>query len=332
MALALTESNSANSANKPLAIVTGASGFIGHHLCRGLRDAGFAVKALVRSNCHLEAADLSADQIYSVELGDSRLSTALSGASVVFHLAGIAHTGVRDGAALQRVNVQGSKIIAQACKTAGVPRLIHFSSILAEDPGQSAYALSKHDSELAVLGQADEQLAVVVLRPVGVYGPGMRGNWYGLIKRIAARRMPPLPRLHNRLALVSVHDLCRAAVLFAQAPIPQSGFAPYYVVCDGQEYSPNQLESAIYGALGRNKPAWHTPRMLFFAAAALADMAGKLGILRGGFGLGSYRNLVRDSAAGPEAMTKLQETIAYRPSQTFADVLPDLVVGMDKQK
>ena len=332
MALVLSESQTSIPASKPVAVVTGANGFIGRHLCRALQAAGYSVKAMVRSNRHLEREELFADQVRAVELNDSRLSSAFAGADVVFHLAGIAHTGVRDIKALQQVNVQGSRSVAIACKTAGVKRLIHFSSILAQDPEQSAYARSKYDGEQAALDVADDDFNVVVLRPVNVYGAGMQGNWFGLIRRIARKRMPPLPRLSNRLDMVSVENLCQAAILFARLDPSSTKLAQNYVVVDERQYSPNEIESAIYAALDRKNPVWATPRVVFFAAAALAEVAGKLGILRSGFGLSSYRNLVRDSIVSPEAIEQLQEVIAYQPSQTFPDVLPGLVAGIENEK
>ena len=332
MALVLSDTQSTISAGKPVAVVTGANGFIGRHLCRMLQSAGYFVKAMVRSNRHLEREELFADQLRTIELNDSRIINVFTGAQVVFHLAGIAHTGVRDTKALQQINVQGARSVAMACKTAGVQRLLHFSSILAQNPQQSAYAGSKYDGEQAVLTVANDGLAAVILRPVSVYGPGMQGNWFGLIRRIASKRMPPLPRLNNQLDLVSVENLCQAAILFAESDITAADPTQTYVVTDARQYTPNEIESAIYEALGRKNPAWATPRVLFFAAAALAELAGKLRILRSGFGLGSYRNLVRESSVSPDALKQLQEAIAYQPGQTFTDVLPELVAAIENEK
>lgn len=332
MALVLSDVQSTISADKPVAVVTGANGFIGRHLCRMLQSAGYFVKAMVRSNRHLEREELFADQLRAIELNDSRLSSVFTGAEVVFHLAGIAHTGVRDDKVLQKVNVLGARSVAMACKTAGVKRLIHFSSILAQDPEQSAYANSKFEGEQAVLTVANDGLAAVILRPVSVYGPGMQGNWYNLIRRIASKRMPPLPRLSNQLDLVSVENLCQAAILFAESDITAADPTHTHVVTDARQYSPNEIESAIYETLGRKNPAWATPRVLFFAAAVVADFAGKLRILHSGFGLGSYRNLVRDSIVSPDALKQLQEAIAYQPRQTLTDVLPEMVAAIENEK
>ena len=315
---------SRNQNEQPLAVLTGASGFIGRHLCTALLDEGYRVRALLRPGTTVRLDDRV--ELVSVALDDAELANKLIGADVVFHLAGIAHTGVRDRDSLQRTNVEGSRAVVRACVAADVPRLIHFSSILAAKPEQSAYARSKLDGEQAVLDSASESLLVTVLRPVNVYGVGMQGNIRSLIAMIRQRRIPPLPRLQNTMVLVSVENLCQAAIAVAQTQLAN---AQTFVVSDSQRYTPMSIEAAIYAALGRNKPTWHSPRVLFFAAALLAELAGKLGLMRRGFGLGSYHNLVGDSAISDRELTKLKQTVAYQPSQTLEDALPAIIESLD---
>lgn len=329
------ESNDANEGDNgsaPLAVVTGASGFIGSYLCPALKQAGYRVLAVTRPGSGITTAGDGIDELRTCSLQQASLAEAFAGAAVVFHLAGIAHTGVRNKALLREVNVQGTREVVRAAQAAKVGKLVYFSSVLAGRPGQSAYAESKQQAEELVLAASGPQLSSVVLRPVNVYGIGMRGNLLTMAKLIAAGRLPPLPRLENRLALVSVQDLCRAAIMAAAAPLvaaaPLSGAAPLaaagkvYTVSDGQTYTPTDIEAAIYRALGRNKPAWRTPRMLFFAAAAAAELAGRMGLIRSGFGLASYNNLVTDN---PVSRQELTDDTGYQPTLNLYDILPDIL-------
>ncbi|GAB5497729.1 MAG: SDR family oxidoreductase [Pseudohongiellaceae bacterium] len=310
------------SGDAPLAVVTGATGFIGRALCPALSAAGYRVVALTRPGNPATAAELGAQQVLAKPLQQAALKDTFAGATVVFHLAGIAHTGVRDRAQLEAVNVDGTAEVVAAARASGAGRLVYFSSIMADQPQQSAYAASKRKAEDAVLAGATQGLQAVVLRPVNVYGPGMGGNLYTMARLIANRRLPPLPRLDNRLALVSVQDLCRVALAVAQQP---DCAGQVYTVSDAEPYTPTQIEAAIYQALGRKKPAWHTPRMVFFAAAAAAELVGRMGLTRSGFGLASYNTLVTDN---PVSVQELADAINYQPTMTLYDALPDILTPL----
>ncbi|MFN3162858.1 MAG: NAD-dependent epimerase/dehydratase family protein [Pseudohongiellaceae bacterium] len=214
------ESNDANEGDNgsaPLAVVTGASGFIGSYLCPALKQAGYRVLAVTRPGSGVTTAGDGIDELRICPLQQASLAEAFAGAAVVFHLAGIAHTGVRNKALLREVNVQGTREVVRAAQAAKVGRLVYFSSVLAGRPGQSAYAESKQQAEELVLA-ASAAIVIGGAAPVNG-GIGMRGNLLTMAKLIAAGRLPPLPRLENRLALVSVQDLCRAAILAAAGPL-----------------------------------------------------------------------------------------------------------------
>lgn len=294
MALAVNDPAPSIEPNAPLVVVAGATGFIGRHLCQTLHDFGYRVRAIVRPQSASKTDSLAAHEISIVELADPAILDALSGATAVFNAVGAAHTGIQNRLELHASNVQASSDLAAAAHKAGVSRLIHFSSILARKPQQSHYAASKLEGEQAALRFADSDFSVVILRPANVYGPGMRGNWMRLIRLIEAGRMPPLPRLDNGIALVSVQHLCRIAVALSEVKSDALANSPIVSVADSQTYTPSAIEGAIYAALGRKKPAWHTPRVLFFAAAILADLLNKIGLINTGFGRASYQNLIGD--------------------------------------
>lgn len=327
-----------------LALVTGATGFIGRHLVRKLVESGWRVRALVRKEDESGLLD-RCEQCLGTLQDQETLNTACEGVDVVFHLAGIAHAGIGDSNALDSVNVEGTRKLVAASQQQRVPRFIFFSSILAATPDESAYAASKKRAEVLVLEAANERFQPAILRPVNVYGVGMRGNIAGLIGRIRKGSLPPLPKLQNPVPLVSVDDLVEVACRAAQSP---ASTGQIYPVGDGQSYTPISLESAIYAALGRKKPAWHTPRMVFFLASLLAQTANSVGLWKNDLGLRTYRNLVgggprangqerREGQVGQERQEvqdsryyceKISIELGYHPVQTFQDVLPDILAAM----
>jgi len=82
------------------------------------------------------------------------------------------------------------------------------------------------------------------------------------------------------------------------------------------------LEAAINKAPRRKKRGWRAPRVLFLAAAGVAELAARLGLYRGGLRLGSYRALTGDS---PVSCADLTAATGFRPRVTLDDRLHDII-------
>lgn len=312
-----------------LALVVGATGFIGQHLVTALQQRGYRVRVYSRRDYAANVLPgVASDDWFNGALEDAdTLTKACTGVAAVFHLANIAHVSMPDEGALLRVNVEGTEAVCRACLGAGVSRLVYFSSSLATDPARSSYAESKRAAERLVLdaGKDKDKLEpfhVTVLRPVNVYGEGMRGNIAGLIRRIVRGSMPPLPRLQNRLALISVADLCRAALAAAAGKQPSGKI---YTLADGEAYTPNRLETAVYAAAGRKRPGWHSPLVIFYAAAAAAQLADRAGIWKNDLGLRTYHNLVSDQAVSSD---EFANDFDFKPSQSLESELPRILESL----
>jgi UDP-glucose 4-epimerase len=311
-----------------LALVIGATGFIGQRLVAALQQRGYRVRVYSRRDYAANVLPgVASDDWFSGVLEDAdTLTKACTGVAAVFHLANIAHVNTPDEEALLRVNVEGTEAVCRACLGAGVSRLVYFSSSLATDPARSPYAESKRAAEQPVLAAGKDEAAalhVSVLRPVNVYGAGMRGNIAGLIGRIVKGSIPPLPRLQNRLALISVDDLCRAALAAAAGRQPSGKI---YTLADGEAYTPNRLEEAVYAAMGRKRPGWHSPRVLFYAAAAAAQLADLAGIWKNDLGLRTYHNLVSDQAGSSDGFAN---DFDFKPSQSLESELPRILRSLE---
>ncbi|MCG8415090.1 MAG: hypothetical protein MI746_12795, partial [Pseudomonadales bacterium] len=129
----------------------------------------------------------------------------------------------------------------------------------------------------------------------------------------------------NEIPLVSVEDLCEAAILAAES----SGSAgQIYTVTDGQAYTPNDIEAAVYEALGQKKPGWHTPRMVFYAASLGAQIANNLGLWNNDLGLRTYRNLTGQGTGPVPSNEKICAELGFQPQRTFQSELPAILAAM----
>jgi nucleoside-diphosphate-sugar epimerase len=172
----------------PTAFVTGGSGFIGGALIERLRSEGWDVRALARSD---EAAAKVRERgavPAAGDLGDeAMLRAAAEGAEVAFHAAAkVEDWG--DPAEFERINVRGTANVIEACRQAGVRRLVHVGTEAALMGGQPLinvdesaplrpdspvlYSSSKAKAERLVRDANGNGLETVVVRPRFVWGRG----------------------------------------------------------------------------------------------------------------------------------------------------------------
>jgi nucleoside-diphosphate-sugar epimerase len=239
-------------------LVTGASGFIGRALVPALVTAGYEVRAGGRSLPSfappVEAAihgDLDADVDWP---------PLLDGVASVVHLAGIAHTGPGVPEALyDRVNHQATAALADAARKAGVKRMVFVSTIRAQTGPRTDRVLTEEDASEPIDAYGHSKLAAetalarssvdfTILRPVLVYGPGIKGNLRTLA-RLAALPVPlPFGALNNRRSLLSVGNLATAIMFVLRHP---ESSRQTYVVADLQPVSPAQIVKALRAGMGR---------------------------------------------------------------------------------
>jgi nucleoside-diphosphate-sugar epimerase len=163
--------------------VTGGSGFLGSHLLRRLVQEGAQVRAMTRRQVSQlpESIRHSAVEWVRGDVTDQEaVARTFAGTSLVFHLAGCAKPWTRDANEPDRVNAAGTATVCEACRAAGVERMVHTSTNLVEignpeNDGRylrTAYQRSKLAAEDAVRAAAERGLSAVVVRPTRVYGPG----------------------------------------------------------------------------------------------------------------------------------------------------------------
>ena len=213
-------------------LVTGATGFVGRHLCEELSEAGCDVIAAVRdaagarrkyqyfSECR-EIPDCQ-----DIETFDDWMP-CLDGVDAVVHLAGLAHAmgkGKEDAIGLYRqVNEVATRTLVRACVTAGVSRFIFASTAKvygdsspagpfneADNPAPiGEYAESKLAAEQAILEEAPGNgCSAVIIRPPMIYGPDVGGNFPRLVRLVKSGIPLPLGSVKNHRSLVSIWNVC----------------------------------------------------------------------------------------------------------------------------
>ena len=264
-------------------LVTGASGFIGRDLVRRLAAGGWHVKAAAR--VFDDVPDLPG--IEPVRLPDLaspvEWSGLVDGATHVVHLAGIAHaTSTIPDAVYHAVNAEAVRTLAAASRRASVRRVVMVSSIRAQcGPaapdvvderrapipidayGRAKLAGERCLAETLVAGSTDW----CVLRPVLVYGPGVKGNMASLL-RLARTSWPlPIEGLTARRSLLGLATLAAAVEHALTAPAPSRGT---YVLADPGPLTVPEIVGAMRRGLGRPPRTFHVPLGPARLAAVLA--------------------------------------------------------------
>jgi nucleoside-diphosphate-sugar epimerase len=239
-------------------LVTGASGFIGRAAVAALAAAGHEVRAATRrpgAAALPGAAELVA--LGDIE-GEVDWRELLAGMDAVLHLAGVAHTSGVAAARHDRANRAATEALAHAASAARIRRLVYMSTIRAqtgpaadavvneasEPQPTDAYGRSKLAAEQALLRSG---VPFTILRPVPVYGAGMKGNLHALM-RLAAFEIPlPFGAFINRRSLVSLQSLLAAIALALDETSP----GETYVVADPQPVSLAEIVAALRHGMGR---------------------------------------------------------------------------------
>jgi UDP-glucose 4-epimerase len=322
--------NQGDTANKPKILVTGATGFIGQAFCRSLVGRGFDVQILLRDPADFSKIPLGlgAGMVVGALENETSLAVACAGREQIIHLAGLAHVGGGWTKPAMETNLLGPQNLLAAALKADVRRIVFLSSSLAEASSKgvgdvTTYGASKLQAERLFRDAAlAGQIEVAILRAVNVYGLGMNGNIARMISLISRGALPPLPKIENRISLLSVQDLCQALLLALES---HKSIEDPITVTDGQEYSVADIEQGIYDALGRSKPRWRTPHMILYCASMLAGLASKLSGGRGSISSRTYRNLVSDNVfSNHKAISEL----GFEPSTTFYLCLPEIVASI----
>ena len=278
------------SQKKPLVALTGATGFIGRHLLKGLTARGYRLRVLLRRPTEMPQG------CASVLIGDIakpyNMSEALAGVDAVIHSAGIARamSGLPEDD-YRLFNTEATVKFARAAERARVKRFVFLSSIRAQagadahgvltedqEPRPSdAYGRSKRDAEK---GLAETGFDWAALRLALVYGPGAGGNMARLLDLARSPYPLPLAGLKARHSLLGLENLVEAAdrVLTAEGLLKRP-----FLVADPDPLTVPEIVAALRAGLGRRRGLFYVPapmlKAVLRAAGHGADTAPLFGSL-----------------------------------------------------
>jgi nucleoside-diphosphate-sugar epimerase len=165
-------------------LVTGATGFIGRHVVQQLLGGSARVRVLVRRPDSLDRARRSQLEVVQGDVRDPvAVLRAVRGVDCILHLAGLARVWAKDRGEFHAINVEGVDHVLCAARSAGMPRLVHVSTVLTLPPFRPApvsgdacrptpYEESKRAGEDRVAEYVAAGGDAIVVHPTRVYGPG----------------------------------------------------------------------------------------------------------------------------------------------------------------
>jgi nucleoside-diphosphate-sugar epimerase len=265
-------------------LVTGATGFVGRAVTARL---GSTPMARVRGALRAPARPLvsGVEPLIVDDLSPTAdWTAALRGVDVVVHTAARVHVMHDDAsdplAEFRRVNVGGTTQLARQAAAAGVRRFIFISSIKVNGeetrPGLAytaddapapvdPYGTSKHEAEEALRELSRRTgMEVVIIRPVLVYGPGVKGNFRSVVRWVDRGVPLPLGAVDNRRSLVAIDNLVDLIATCTKHPAAAN---QSFLVSDGEDLSTTDLLRRTAAALGKPSRLVPVPVRVLQAAA-----------------------------------------------------------------
>jgi nucleoside-diphosphate-sugar epimerase len=260
--------------------LTGATGFLGGHVARAFRGAGWDVRAIVRPGTRRPVPEGTARVQAALDDPDA-LARAVDGTTLLVHAAAVIRAPHER--AFSEINVEGTRSAVAAANRVGA-EFVLISSQAAGGPGTigrprreddppqpiTPYGRSKLAAEEAV--RAEARVPWIVARPSAIYGPADRG--FLPLFRFASRGLFPLiaPR-DTAFTLVDAADVARAVVMAAEDPRTRG--ETFFV--GGDAHTIDEILRGMADALGRRYRPRAIPPALVGAAAAAGDLAWRFG-------------------------------------------------------
>ena len=285
--------------NTPVAFVTGATGLVGTHLLYDLLQKGYRVKALKRRQSNILQVQNTfglytgnADALFrKIEWTDGELldfqsiSEAVEECVQVYHAAAVVSFSHADKAEMMRINVDSTANIVNVCIEKEIP-LCHVSSIgalgrsesgelITENDlwqtakGRSAYAYSKHKSEMEVWRGIAEGLQAVIVNPSVILGPG---DWTKSSSNFFSQAFKGM-RFYTPgiTAFVDVRDVSRCMLQLME----QERFGERYILT-ADDLSYRELFNLIADGFKVKRPAIAAQPWMLNTAWRLSWLIGKL--------------------------------------------------------
>ncbi|MEW6162450.1 MAG: NAD(P)-dependent oxidoreductase [Nitrospirota bacterium] len=269
------------------ALVTGATGFIGSHLCEELVRRGYKVTCLVREKSNLKWIEnidlkLTTGDCESIE----SLFNAVIDIDYVFHIAGLTKACSEDDFFCANTKGTENLIKAIAEKNPKLKRFVYLSSLAAVGPSNnesplredteprpvSSYGRSKLEGEKAVL-KYKGLIPITVLRPPAVYGPRDK-DLFIFFKMLKKGIFPYWGKCYY--SLLYVDDLVQGIILAAEN---KKAEGEIYFLSDSKFHTNEEIVKAISSALGTKAVRLRVPRFIMPFFAYIGERINRQGII-----------------------------------------------------
>lgn len=269
-------------------LLTGASGFVGSGVRRSLLQRGMPVRSVFRSETSALMSDIRGDTVeWQPSLdGSTDWRTAVAEIDAVVHCAARVHvmrdTAVDPLSELRNINTLGTMNLARQAAAAGVKRFVFVSSIKVNGEGTAPgmpftaqqppapidpYGVSKWEAEQQLRKlSAETGMEVVIIRPVLVYGPGVKANFLNMMKWLYKGVPLPLGAIHNKRSLVALENLVDLIVTCIAHPQAAN---QTFLVSDGEDLSTTELLRRMSHMLGKRPHLLPVPAWMLETAAKL---------------------------------------------------------------
>jgi nucleoside-diphosphate-sugar epimerase len=267
-----------------LNLVTGATGQLGSHIVEHLHAAGEAVRVLIRPGRDRTFLEQQGAEIVEGDLHDAEaVKRAAQGAAIVYHSAAkVSDWGPwRD---FEAEAVTSTRNIVEACRSAGVQRLLHVSSISVyghpkltpgeriteQTPLAQGFWMWDYYPQAKLIAEqiAREYSETTVIRPSWLYGPRDRISMPRVIPALLAQKAPIIGSGENYLNIIYAGDVAAGAILAANHP-DAKGKA--YNVCSEGEVKQVDLLNTLTDALSLPRVTRHVPYWLAMRFAFLSE-------------------------------------------------------------
>jgi NADH dehydrogenase len=245
-------------------LVTGATGFVGGHLVKRLRQEGLAVRAVVRTPARAQAlVDLGVEVVPGDISDPASLEAAAKGCDQVVHLVGIIQEG--RGFTFRSVHVEGTRNVLEAAKKAGVKLFLYQSALGTREGARSEYHRTKLQAEKLVKAG---NIPYTILRPSLIYGPG---DLFTIRLAEMIKLSPVLPVIGNGRS--KIQPIFIENVVSCMVKILANGkhAGRTYEIGGPEELSYEEVTKAIAGVLGVNRRVVHMPLSFMRGIALIAE-------------------------------------------------------------